>query len=317
MKKGRYVFRIKKLAQLKGLACVGVLISAPSWAHETVQHSAAQSADIAITGSAEMRIVGNKRVFMSDGLPSHQTGQFPNRGNPNQIKAQSIQVEMPLNPVKNTVAQDIRALGIALNGVLFEPGTAECFGQTRGGGTDHSAKHPKRGQKPQAGQNRQANQGQRRRGRPSDCAWREEALVNGKGRLGLDDNNAHVQPTGLYHYHGIPEGLVAQLPRDDKGDVHIGYAADGFPIYVDLTGAKTPSYQLKSGNRPSGENQPGGAYDGTYTADFEFKSASGTLDACNGQMVAGQYRYYATSHFPYLPRCLWGEVDKSFDKKPR
>jgi len=71
------------------------------------------------------------------------------------------------------------------------------------------------------------------------------------------------------------------------------------------------------GRRLSGDYQPGGLYDGTYAADFEFRSGSGSLDECNGRMVAGQYRYYATERFPYLPRCLRGHMDASFQKKGR
>ena len=50
---------------------------------------------------------------------------------------------------------------------------------------------------------------------------------------GLDDHHAHVQPTGAYHYHGLPTGLIEHLrkEKDDNKMLLIGYAADGFPIY--------------------------------------------------------------------------------------
>ncbi|MGC6411558.1 MAG: YHYH protein [Candidatus Puniceispirillaceae bacterium] len=305
-----------------GLICSLFLASSPTVAHQSGQHAITEDTQVMAIGSAQMHIAGDKRVITSDGLASHQTGQFPNRGNPNRISAQSISVEMPLHPVQNNLPQPIRMMGIALNGILFEPGTAECFGQTRTR-QNTSIQRPKASQKPRAGQRAQRQNGQARQtrqarqGGSNACAWREEALVNGKGRLGLDSNNAHVQPSGLYHYHGIPDGLVAQLQPDANGEVHIGYAADGFPLYMDPQARQAPSYQLKSGSRPSGDNQPGGLYDGTYTADFEFRAGSGSLDECNGRMVAGQYRYYATERFPYLPRCLWGNVDNSFQKKRR
>lgn len=40
------------------------------------------------------------------------------------------------------------------------------------------------------------------------CEWSEEAQLEGKTRLGLDQNQAHVQPGGLYHDNGIPQGLI-------------------------------------------------------------------------------------------------------------
>ena len=35
--------------------------------------------------------------------------------------------------------------------------------------------------------------------------------------LGTDCNNAHVQPTGAYHYHGIPESLINRLGEGPNG----------------------------------------------------------------------------------------------------
>ena len=79
--------------------------------------------------------------------------------------------------------------------------------------------------------------------------------------LDSDCNNAHVQPTGKYHYHGIPKLYLETLVTNENEMLLVGYAADGFPIYyrygysdpedinskiIDL---KT-SYRLKSGDRP-------------------------------------------------------------------
>ena len=88
--------------------------------------------------------------------------------------------------------------------------------------------------------------------------WNLEALnVN----LGLDCNNAHVQPNGKYHYHGSPVLFLEDLNIPSNQMTLIGYAADGFPIYykyayttADDANSQviemTSSYQLKSGNRP-------------------------------------------------------------------
>lgn len=66
------------------------------------------------------------------------------------------------------------------------------------------------------------------RDRNSD--WRYEA-IGGAINLGLDSNNAHVQPNCAYHYHGLPVGLIESWPRNLYSAIG-GYAADGFPIYA-------------------------------------------------------------------------------------
>jgi hypothetical protein len=211
------------------------------------------------------------RYFESDGIPNHTTGNFPNRGNPNSISKQSHKYKVPLQPHKNNQPRDQRgAVGIALNGVPFEPGTAEFWN--------------------------------------NDRSWNYEAL-SGSINLGLDMNNAHVQPTGSYHYHGIPTGII------NKPLTHVGYAADGFPIFVSKSNQYKSGYQLKSGSRPSGSRGPGGNYDGTFTNDYTYVARSGDLDICNGKEVNGKYVYILTSDFPYVPRCLFGSSDPSFERK--
>jgi predicted permease len=186
--------------------------------------------------------------------------------------------------------------GVALNGVVFDPGTAEFW-----------------------------------RDDPS-LGWRMEA-IGGPRDLGLDRNNAHVQPTGAYHYHAIPIGLLEKLGgANAKKPVLLGWAADGFPIYSPLSyaDAKDPksklkvlksSYRLKSGNRPSQPDAPGGTYDGAYTRDWEYVAGSGDLDECNGRFGVtpefpdGTYYYVLTEQFPFVPRLFRGDADPSFRKQ--
>jgi hypothetical protein len=126
----------------------------------------------------------------------------------------------------------------------------------------------------------------------------------------MDNNNAHVDNTGLYHYHGIPEVLVHDADHGHshgKQDSLMGYAADGFDIHH--LDAETPSYRLKTGNRPSG---PGGQYDGSYNEDWEYVVGSGSLDQCNGGQLNGQFVYFATDGYPFFPRCLWGKASNDF-----
>lgn len=223
----------------------------------------------------------NYLIIQSDGIPNHQTGQFPNSGNPNAISKQNHAYRVTLNPQKTgrITAMQGQPFGVGINGVPFDPATAECYGQPRGS-------------------------------RPSStCEWREEGIVNGKGLLGLDHHNAHVQPNGAYHYHGVPNGLV----KGESDLIHVGYAADGFKMYVSRSDAYKSSYRLKSGVRPSG---PAGRYTGKYTQDFEYVSNLGDLDQCNGMTTkSGQYIYLVTQEFPFVPRCWVGTPDSSFAKR--
>jgi hypothetical protein len=78
------------------------------------------------------------------------------------------------------------------------------------------------------------------------------------------------------------------------------------------------SYRLKTGERPAGS--PGGAYDGTFGADWEYVEGLGDLDACNGRVdtfvvdgaVRTAYAYFLTDTFPFIPRCTVNTPDPSF-----
>ena len=237
-------------------------------------------------------ITGGERVISANGLPNHATGQFPGRGNPNTISAQNYAFHIPTQPQTNATPRDGRGawFGVALTGVPFESGTAEFWNHQR--------------------------------------EWNYEAK-SGFIDLGLDQNNAHVQPTGAYHYHGLPVGLMAKLGGDLKKMLLVGYAADGFPIYTSdghggAMDAKSPlkkmrsGWQLKQGQRLGG---PAGNYDGRFTADYEFVKGSGDLDECNGrfgvtpEFPQGTYYYCITDEFPQLARSWRGTPDTSFFKR--
>ena len=225
---------------------------------------------------------GDTRTMRTNALPNHKTGDFPNQGNPNTISAQNRTYSFPVNPKYIGNPQWIREPGVALNGVKFEPGTAEVV-------------------ECDTGEN-----------------YRVEALQDVID-LGLDFNHAHVQPTGAYHYHGTPTSVISNF---DSGEdlVHIGFAHDGFPMYYSKSGKYKPSYEAISGNR-EGEDctyenphqsldiSVGGHHDGTFTSDFEYVEGSGDLDECNGINIDGKYMYLVTAEFPYVSRCVMGEVD--------
>lgn len=244
---------------------------------------------------------GNFRFISSNGIPDHKPGAFPNRGNPNRISEQMYKFRVTLEPKKREASVEAGRMlfGVAVNGVVLDPGTAEFYRNDRRSG------------------------------------WRYQAM-SGKIDLGLDDHHAHVQPTGAYHYHGIPTGLVQSLIKEKKLDkesqqmILLGYAADGFPIYnvyahqdandVDSGLHKLKSsYRLKKGERDGG---PGGSYDGTFEEDFEYEKDLGDLDECNGregvtpEYPDGTYYYVLTEDYPFIPRRFKGQPDESFIKGP-
>lgn len=232
-------------------------------------------------GTKTTVIVNNvTRTMVTNALPNHETGTFPNKGNPNTISAQNKTYTFPANPQYNGKAQWVRESGVALNGVKFEPGTAEVV-------------------ECDTGEN-----------------YRVEALQDVID-LGLDFNHAHVQPTGAYHYHGSPTSVIEEF---DTGEdlVHIGFAHDGFPMFYSKSGKYKPSFKAVEGER-EGEDctytthktidvSVDGHHDGTFTSDFEFVEGSGDLDECNGITIDGKYMYLVTNEFPYISRCLMGEV---------
>ena len=241
-------------------------------------------------------IEGDVRIIRSNGIPQHETGQFPGPGNPNTVAPQKYEFHVPANPkpAAQTTKLRMQPFGVAVNGVVFDPGAAEWWNGDRNSG------------------------------------WQYEPLTMAPMYLGADSSHAHVQPDGAYHYHGIPTALVYALTGGEPKMVIVGWAADGFPIYntaghadpKDPTSAlKTlkSSYRIRKGQRPSG---PGGAYDGKFVADYEYVAGSGDLDECNGVTSAtpeypnGIYHYVLTEQFPFIPRLFRGTPDPSFDRRP-
>ncbi len=256
----------------------------------------AASANTKIANSVSITNEGEFRIIKSNGWPDHTPGTFPRPGNPNIPSPQSYTFRVPLKPTAaaTPVSHGMWWWGVALNGVPFEPGTAEAWNNDQRSG------------------------------------WSYEAAT-GFLNLGLDEHNAHVQPNGSYHYHALPTGLVDGLGGDGKRMIQIGWAADGYPIYSgwaysDPKDPKstlrkmTSSYHLKSGPRPVQTNGPGGNYDGRFTQDFEYKEGTGDLDACNGrtgvtpEFPQGTYYYCVISDFPFVPRMWHGTPDPSFSK---
>jgi len=281
--------KLKILLTAQTSVAAGVLFALNAQAHVTGD----PAHDGAGTNRVSLSVADDQRVITANGWPDHMPGKFPRPGNPNTISEQNYTFRMTLQP--QVAARPTPAGGwffaVALNGVPFEPGTGETWDN-----------------------NPRSN-------------WRYEANT-GFLNLGLDENNAHVQPTGAYHYHALPTGLVARLGGDGRKMLLVGWAADGFPLYTsygytDPKNTNSPlkklrsSYRLKSGVRPGG---PGGKYDGRFTQDFEYAPGSGDLDECNGrfgvtpEFPQGIYHYYITDAFPFVARQFRGTPDASFHK---
>ena len=249
----------------------------------------------------------NTIVIKSNGIPDHETGNFPRKGNPHAISAQRHILHLPKNPKKNDYATPSKFFGVAVNGVMFVPETIECWNphKSKNNGLWRKTDQPILPKRTKL----QAKADE-------VCKWRKEAIVGQKKFLGLDTNNAHVQPNGMYHYHGIPSGLLkSQQSKNQFGDLlHVGYAGDGFKIFVSLENKFKSSYKLKIGNRFGG---PEGTYDGSYTQDFYFLRGSGHLDECNGVTTDEYgYIYLITNDFPFVPRCWKGNPDQTFKTRP-
>lgn len=258
--------------------------------------------DLGSASTFTASVSGNVRTLKANGVANHDVGDFPNPGNPHAITAQTYTYEVPVVPGGSGAPTVV--FGLLTSGVVLDPGTAETWND--------------------------------------DTDWRYEALRYTTGlpyfsgatatdktrhpdALGVDCNLAHVQPSGAYHYHGVPTSLVPDPPAVTLA----GWAADGYPIVL-LYGQSDPldansapremvaSYRLRSGTRPAGG--PPGAYDGTFGADWEYVPGSGDLDACNGHegtvLIDGgpvrTYHYVLTNTFPYIPRCTTAAPSASF-----
>ncbi len=232
---------------------------------------------LALENKVQIEIKGSSRCVSSNGIPDHSIGRFPNRANPHSISAQRIYVCMPKNPqLTKKITPVSGAMGIAINGILFRPNTAGYWDPD-------------------------APRGHSRRGNRN---WRLD-IFGAKNQLGLDENNAHVGPNGLYHYHGMAKHLV-----ELSGSSFIGYAGDGFEIHY-LGDKVLSGWSLKQGSRNNG---PGGNYDGTYNQDYKFIESTDKLDRCNGGLLDAKYVYFITNKYPFVPRCLRGNVSNSFNK---
>ena len=256
---------------------------------------------LSYTSTSSWTCTDTTRELTANGIPDHDVGTFPNSGNPNTISEQTVAASYTLDPSETTSATVLGGpsgpAGYILNGIKIDGSTA---GSCDDAGTACSLVD---------------NSGN----------WNIEALGQESFDFGTDTNNAHVQPDGTYHYHGMPEGFIEKQGGNNSTMTLIGWAADGFPIYArygysiadDASSeiiAVEGSYQLVatvSASRPSTATYALG----TFQQDWEYLEGSGDLDQCNGRVGVtpefpdGIYHYYATDTYPYFQRCVTGAVE--------
>ena len=263
-----------------------------------------------IVNQVSITTSGDLRKINSNNIPAHDVGLFgntPGALNPNIITEQNSSYDIDLTPsITNSKTYLLNngpaySFGVLLNGVEVDPVAAEPWPHTKPVTNSHN------------------------------WNWNLEATMVD---IGLDCNTAHVQPTGKYHYHGVPNLYLESIASNLNEMLHVGWAADGHPIYYaygysiaydnsSILKTLSSSYQLKSGERPGdGESAPLRKYTGVYSADYEFIEGLGDLDECNGregvtpEFPEGTYYYVITNEFPGVPRCFVGTPSDDFKLGP-
>ena len=263
-----------------------------------------------IANEVSITTSGDLRKIIANNIPAHDVGLFGNFSgalNPNSITEQDSRYDIDLTPSMATSKTYLLnngpaySFGVLLNGVEVDPVAAEPWPHTKPVTNSHN------------------------------WNWNLEATMVD---IGLDCNTAHVQPTGKYHYHGVPNLYLESITSNSSEMLHAGWAADGYPIYYaygystaddNSSSVKilSSSYQLKSGERPGdGDSAPCGTYTGVYSADYEYIEGIGDLDECNGrygvtpEFPEGTYYYVITNKFPGVPRCFVGTPSNDFKLGP-
>lgn len=241
------------------------------------------------------------RHLAGNGVPNHVVtgGNFATR-----VSAQAVSGSVTLSPVAKTSSTAVKLPGFALNSVKMDPATAGTCTNSASSVT--------------SGCNYAGGNG----------TWRMEAMGDPavspwKFDFGTDENNAHVQPNGQYHYHGMPTHLIPKLNAASASSMTlVGWAADGFPIYANLgystaNSASSELKEMKGSFRTKATPDTGRPSTslfamGHFQQDWEYVAGLGDLDECNGrtgvtpEFPAGIYHYYITQSYPFIQRCVKG-----------
>ena len=141
---------------------------------------------------------GDLRKITSNNIPAHDVGLFgntPGALNPNRITEQNSSYDIDLTPsITNSKTYLLNngpaySFGVLLNGVEVDPVAAEPWPHTKPVTNSHN------------------------------WNWNLEATMVD---IGLDCNTAHVQPSGKYHYHGVPRLYLESIAPNFNEMLHVG-----------------------------------------------------------------------------------------------
>lgn len=275
-----------------------------------------------LTSTVNWSCSNTTRTLSANSVPDHDVGPFTIQASLDfKISAQTTSFTASMTPsVTSSAGTQVQPSGYALNGLKFDPGTGGNCKSTAtsndttllSGSTSETV----------GGCTLLGNLG----------TWRMEALGQTSFNFGTDASNGHVQPTGEYHYHGMPEKFIAKLGKGTSTMTLVGWAPDGFPIYARYgyvnamsaaSGVKvlTSSWRKKAtpdSARPSTSIFPMG----TFLQDYEYAAGTGDLDECNGrtgvtpEFPGGIYHYVVTDSWPYVHRCVKGTVTGGGGMRP-
>ena len=162
---------------------------------------------IAFEGALTVTVSGGKCVFETNAIPNHDFNEGGRSAT--NVSTQNVRYEMTSSPeVASSVTELI--LGdnaIFLNGVKLDLLAAACYGVGR-----EQLGREKIG----CGQDE------------IDNPWRYDPM-SPLNEFGTDNNNAHTQPDGTYHYHGNPMAMFENDCESTGASPSpvVGFAADG------------------------------------------------------------------------------------------
>ena len=166
--------------------------------------------------NVKVEVTNEHLIVRSDGIPDHETGEFPNRDNPNRILKQNYTFKIPRHPkpADKPGKLPMGPIGVAINGVPFynpynrEGEDAakvevfdECCGHPDPRGRYHYHIYPKCVKTPF-----EKDDGSQGHSPLLGFAFDGYGIYgpfgeNGKRPADLDECNGHTDETRGYHYH--------------------------------------------------------------------------------------------------------------------
>lgn len=311
--------------------------------------SVAYSANAAMTFTSydttnkKLKVTSNQMYIGTRNAVTVLTNVWPYQ-NPNSASAQTLasytftfSTTAP-DPLKFKAIDSGQYFGMALDGVLIDPVTDECWKSTTTGVSGQRVNDAPT----------EYNYVYRRIS-ASQCNYRFDGIFYANGAetrlLGIDNYGGHARPGGIYHYHMnplTPNGATYNFDTAITDKINVRSAKIGSTDYTNVKlvgfsgGAKsntntntksypilyhsgiTSSYSLKTARTAvNSETAPLVSATmplGIFSSDYEFKTG-GILDKANGAAgtfvitvndvdVTFPYAFFATGSFPYFPRML-------------